>query len=312
MTVTVLYLGGAGRSGTTLLERMLSQSPGTIGLGEVVHLGVRGLGDDERCGCGEPFSTCASWTKVGAVAFGGWNQIDGNEWRRLQASVDRNRQLPLLFAPLFPGFRRRLRRHAAHLSAVYRAAAEVGGADVVIDSSKHASTAFLLRHVPGIEVCVVHMVRDSRGVAHSWTKEIERPEVRDEPTLMPRFHPAMAAAWWLFFNAAFHVVGWLGTRRVFLRYEDLVNDPRRELTRVLLAAGKDDEQIDLSFLDEGGVRLGTDHLVAGNPMRFRTGRIDLRRDEAWRTDLAPSHRRIVTALTAPLLAAYGYLRSPRS
>jgi hypothetical protein len=41
-------------------------------------------------------------------------------------------------------------------------------------------------------------------------------------------------------------------------------------------------------------------------MRFTVGRVPLRHDEAWRTALPPRQRRVVSALTAPLLRAYGY------
>ena len=51
--VPVLFLGGLGRSGTTLLERLLGQLSGVSPLGEVVHLWQRDLVDDERCGCGD-------------------------------------------------------------------------------------------------------------------------------------------------------------------------------------------------------------------------------------------------------------------
>jgi hypothetical protein len=41
-------------------------------------------------------------------------------------------------------------------------------------------------------------------------------------------------------------------------------------------------------------------------MRFTTGRLVMRRDEAWRAALPAGQRRLVTMLTAPLLTAYGY------
>ena len=52
---------------------------------------------------------------------------------------------------------------------------------------------------------------------------------------------------------------------------------------------------DLAFLTDDHVDLLADHSVAGNPMRFRTGRLELRHDEAWRHGLAARHRGIVTA-----------------
>jgi hypothetical protein len=41
-------------------------------------------------------------------------------------------------------------------------------------------------------------------------------------------------------------------------------------------------------------------------MRFSAGRLVIRPDDRWRTAMAPSRRRAVTALTLPLLSHYGY------
>ena len=72
----VLYLGGLGRSGSTLIERLIGQLPGVCPVGELVHLWQRGITEGERCGCGEPFRECPFWQQVGKAAFGGWDQVD--------------------------------------------------------------------------------------------------------------------------------------------------------------------------------------------------------------------------------------------
>ncbi len=305
----LLYIGGSARSGSTLLERLLGAVPGVATLGEVVHLPARGLLGGETCGCGEPLASCPFWGPVGERAFGGWDHADGQGWADQQQRVDRNRHLPRLAVPVGSAFRRDLGEHVARLETLYRAAAEVAAAPVLVDSSKHASTAFALRHLPSIEVTFVHLVRDSRGVAYSWTKEVTRPETADG-TPMPTYSPPSAAAWWDAFNVALGSLRVTGARVVGLRYEDLLADPARHLRRILAPTGLalDDGWDD--FLTPEGARLGPSHSVAGNPMRFRTGTIPLRHDDAWRRSLPGRDRRIVTALTAPLLAAYGYTLGP--
>jgi hypothetical protein len=96
MAVRVLFLAGMGRSGTTLLERVMAGATGVVGLGEVVHLWKRGLVDDERCGCGLPFSACPFWQRVGAEAFGDWRKVDVDEIQRLRQRVDKVRHVPAL------------------------------------------------------------------------------------------------------------------------------------------------------------------------------------------------------------------------
>ena len=50
--------------------------------------------------------------------------------------------------------------------------------------------------------------------------------------------------------------------------------------------------------------LGEDHTVAGNPIRFRRGEIEVRRDDEWRTRMARRSKALVTALTLPALARF--------
>jgi hypothetical protein len=308
----VLYIGGFGRSGSTLVERILGQLPGFCSAGEIVFLWQRGLVEGQLCGCGTPVPDCDFWTRVGKTAFGGWDQIDPREMLALQKRVDRNRYIPAMVAPrLRPAAQADLDRYTQALSKLYRAIGEVAGARVVIDASKHGSTAFLLRRVPGIDLRVVHLVRDSRGVAYSWTKEVRKPEVTGDDAFMPVYSPSSSGRQWLAYNLLFDALGVLDSTMV-LRYEALMSQPRQGLERILAHAGEPVTDDAFSFLGDGFVELGCDHTVAGNPMRFHQGRLDLRLDQAWTTKLPARDRRVVTAITWPLQLRYGYSRSPKT
>ncbi len=175
MTTRVLYLGGLGRSGTTLIERVLGELPGVVALGEVVHLWQRDIRDDERCGCGSRFSECPFWTNVGEKAFGGWGNVDVHRILALRELVERTRHIPLLVAARRGDFATLVAEYSEYYAKIYVAAAAVAGASVVIDSSKHSALAHCLRHSPDIDLRVLHVVRDPRGVAYSWTKTVARP-----------------------------------------------------------------------------------------------------------------------------------------
>ena len=309
---TVLFLGGLGRSGTTLIERVLARAEGVHALGELVFLWERALGADERCGCGEAFSACPFWRAVGARAFGGWDRVDAGAMRALQGAVDRNRYIPFLLAPrlagwLSPSYAARRDRYAAALSRIYAAVAGETGASVLVDSSKHASTAALLRHVEGIDARVVQVVRDPCGVAYSWSKVVARPDATDGTSTMARLGPVRASLRWLAYDAVLELVR-RPRRGGRVRYEDFVADPGGASARLLAFAGHR-AQVAIGAGEEGGpptVDLGTDHTVAGNPLRFRTGPVRVLRDDEWRERLPARDRRVVDALTWPLRAAYGY------
>ncbi|HEX6469548.1 MAG TPA: sulfotransferase [Streptosporangiaceae bacterium] len=323
-TPQVLYLGGLGRSGTTLLERLLGELPGAVSLGEVVHLWERGVVGGERCGCGAPFHGCAFWAKVGEVAFGGWDGVEIERLRALRADVDRIRHIPALARRRPPAATlAAVTAYVSYYTRLYRAAAEVSGAEVLIDSSKHASLAFCLRWAAAggaadaavpLGLRVLHVVRDSRGVAYSWTKQVRRPEaVAGGEEYMARWSPAKAAAHWNAENGAYALLGRRGVPTMLVRYEEFLRAPVAELRRIaeFASLAADDEA--LAFLTEapdGAVtaRLSANHTASGNPMRFQTGPVLLRRDDSWRTGLAPADRRRVTALTYPLLRRYGYLK----
>lgn len=308
--VRVAYVGGWGRSGSTLLDRLLGQVEGFVSVGELRQLWKRGPTGNATCGCGRSFRECEFWERVGKEAFGGWDSADAEELLRLRQTVDRGWTMPLLIAKrTVPGLEADRARYGRALGVVYRAIAAVSDATVVVDSSKLPSYALILRRVPGIEMRLVHLVRDSRGVASSWQKRVVKDPGTGEQ--MRTYHPWSAALRYDFYNGATSLLGWTGTPSLRVRYEDLTADPEAVLRRVIGHIAPE-IQPDLAFLQADRADLGVHHAIGGNPMRFRRGVTTIRTDEGWRTGLPRVDRWWVTGLTAPLLARYGYpLRASR-
>jgi hypothetical protein len=314
--VRVIYLGGLGRSGSTLLERLLGELPGVSAAGEIVHLWQRGAAENERCGCGLDFSSCDFWKQVGKEAFGGWDKIDTGRIGRLKDAVDRTRQIPRLsLRNSRSKFASDLTEYSGFYLRVYRAIADVSGCDALVDSSKHASLAFCLSRRQEIDLRVIHVVRDSRAVAYSWTTTVARPEAsgsgqQSPGSYMTTYSPAKAAGHWNAQNAALQWLARRGTPVLRVRYEDLVAATEQTLRRAATFAGLPAGELTLPFLhadgDEPYAELTTAHTASGNPMRFTTGRLLIRADERWRSAMPDEQRRVVTALTFPLLRRYGY------
>jgi hypothetical protein len=307
----VLYIAGSGRSGSTLLELMLGQLPGFCSVGELSYIWVRGVSENELCGCGKRFRECPFWRQVGQEAFGGWDRVEADHLVSLRAAVDRTRFLPLMVAPATSRrYRVMLTRYANLLGRLYEAILRVSGARVVVDSTKHASTGFLLRRVPGVDLRVVHLVRDGRGVAYSWMKEVRKPEAVDRAAYLDRYPPGRMGARWLTYNSLVHLLRLdADIPSLLVRYEDLVREPHRTIRRIVSLAGEAIHDQDLRFIGNGWVHTGTDHNIAGNPVRFTRGRMPLRVDDEWRRNMAARDRRLVSAIAFPLLARYGYIGS---
>lgn len=310
----VLYVGGLGRSGSTLLDRLLGQLPEYCAVGELVYLWDHSLRRDHDCGCGEGFRDCSFWSEVGRVAFGGWGDVDPDDIVTLQRSIDRTSMMPLLVLPwLHPETHRRLQRYVELMERIYGAIQQVSGAQVVVDSSKYPPPVFILRHARRLDLCVVHIVRDPRGVAYSWAKKVRRPEKRGSvEEYMPVWSTRLVSRRWATSNLLMNLLSVLGTPVLRLRYEDLVRDPDTALHRVARFAHTPLPAGALHFLDGGSAHLEPNHTADGNPMRFTTGRIEIRADEAWRQGLPAHHRRSVERLTWPLRRFYGYRRATQA
>jgi hypothetical protein len=311
-------MGGSGRSGSTLVERLLGALPGVCNVGEVVHLWERGLLRGERCGCGVPLRQCPFWREVGEVAFGGWDSFDAAEFLALKQSVDRSRFIPRLLAdgdsarrPIAGSATRRdAAEYAAVYARLYRAVRQVSGCAVTVDASKHASLAFCLRTDAGIDLRVIHLVRDPRAVAYSWTRRgVRRPEAAAAASneYMATFSPTRSALRWNILNLEFHLLAARGTPTRLMRYEDFIAAPVTGTRELAEFAGVEPE---LSFMTDTGADLGFTHTAGGNPMRFSAGWVEFRRDDVWRSRLRPDARALVTTLTFPLLARYGYVHRP--
>jgi Sulfotransferase family len=311
--VRIAFIGGCGRSGSTLLDLMLGEFPGFFSAGEVRFIWQRGLVENQLCGCGAPFNECPFWTAVGREAFGGWDKLSGDDMAALERAVDRHRYIPFLIAPgLWPGYRRRLARYTDVLSRLYKGIERVTGAAYIIDSTKDPPFAFLLRRVPGLDLRVVHLARDSRGVAFSWTKRVRKPEQVETAAYMNTYHPVEMGFRWIVYNLLFHLLERLGVPRLFMRYERLVTSPRVEMERVARHLDEEIREEHFAFLHGNSVDLRVHHTVSGNPMRFERGSISLHPDDEWRTRLKPVHKRLVSIFTFPLLLCYGYIRSARA
>jgi Sulfotransferase family len=307
VTVRVLYVGGTGRSGSTVLANVLGELPGMVSVGEVRFLWERGILENRLCGCGEHFASCPFWGQVVRRTLGDADAGSlADVARTVQAELHeatRLRRLPraaVTGAAVPPGS-----RLAALLPRLYAAIGEVSGADVVVDSSKLPTYARVIADLPGIDVSLAHLVRDPRAAAFSWRRTKEQP---DRGGLMEQRGVGKSAALWTTWNFGLERLFPEPGRYARLTYEELLTAPQAQL-RTLLASLDMDRETSAVFADETTVRLSVNHTVAGNPARHRHGLVPMLLDDEWRTAMPARDRRLVTAMTYPLLRRYGFSRA---
>src|SRR5258705_344197 len=166
----------------------------------------------------------------------------------LGAPVTRTRRIPLLARRSLPArLQAAVTDYTGYYLSVYRAIADVSGCQTVVDSSKHASLAFCLARREEIGLRVIHLVRDSRAVAYSWTTKVARPD-GDTGNYMTTYRPARAAAQWNAQNGALQLLARRGTEVLRLRYEDFVAAPEQAVRQAATFAGLAAGDLSLGFL----------------------------------------------------------------
>jgi hypothetical protein len=309
----VVYLAGFGRSGSTILERLLGAVPGWTHIGELVDLARSVVVKHERCGCGLFFDECPVWSAVGQQAFGGWDAPEIHRLAELRLVIARQRHVTRLLAARSPRareseFTRLVREYQDGYARIYQAVADVTGSSVIVDASKGPAHGLALSGASQYRLDMINLVRDPRAVAYSWSRRsIARPQSSGVDEKMWKIS-ALRSAWqWSALQAEVELIrsraDLTSTR---LRYEDLVDRPTAAIQAAAADLGMSLGARDLSHIDGRTATLGTSHGLSGNPGRFDTGVIDLQPDTRWRTGLSRREQATVTAVCLPLLAVYGY------
>jgi hypothetical protein len=303
---TVLFISGSGRSGTTLLDRLLGLAPQTFSGGELRFMWERNLLENRPCGCGALFRACEHWNAVMDEAFGGMDRVPLAEIRGLQKQVDRYRCLHWLMQPVRPAaFTRALRDYSYYLAQFYRAVQTVTGRSLIVDSSKDPPQALIMASSNAFDVRVIHLVRDSRATAFSWLRRKQSRMASGRMLMQIRPVTTSARRWW-YHNLASEMIRPKVDAYYRMRYEDFVASPDRELGRMA-------STLSVPIVPIGReVVLPVQHQTTGNPIRFDHGPTTIAADNEWTSKMSAKDFAVVTSMTAPLLLRYGYsLNRPR-
>lgn len=305
--IKLVYIMGAGRSGSTILDIVLGNHPEIESVGELVKWPVSGWINNEYCACGHRANDCAYWTQIRQA----WSKSTGeNDILTYMSQQDlfTGRLIPYL--RLFREWSRssaEFKRYAEQTYALLDAIHLVSNKSIIVDSSKYPERAFLLSMMPNIDLYLIHLVRDGRGVAWSLQKSFKKNDkvgVQKEIKSGPVWRAAM---FWTVTNlqSAWVLRQVPAKKSIRLRYEDLVNQPQQTLTKIenLL-------KVDLTTLVDAimaGSSFTVGHNISGNRLRM-AGSVSFRADTEWQKMMPRRQQKIFYMLTGPLLRRFGYIR----
>jgi hypothetical protein len=240
-----------------------------------------------------PFSQCGFWAKIMKDAFADPDAIDADAMRELRRRAHQAAMAGKRGAPVA--------EYAAILERLLRGVAACDGATTIVDSSKNPGHGAVLLAAAGLDVRVVHLVRDPRGVANSLGRQ---HTMSGQAISMARCGPVKAAMHWRRENRR---TASLTGNAILLRYEELVAEPQATFSRLLQQL---DEPAETSTFLNGAVAMFAEgHSLCGNPMRHRGGPVEIRNDDAWRRRMPAWRQRLVSLLTRGPARSYGYPRA---
>jgi hypothetical protein len=300
----VVYIAGVGRSGSTVLDSVLGNHPLIQSVGELSRLASDAWIQNFYCSCGKKAKECPFWAAVHDEWCSSNNNVSAQEYVELQNKVEQFRYWPF-YAREGQKKTQTFQMYAEQTLRVLKAIQKISGCPVIVDSSKAIERAYVLSLMPEIDLRVIQLVRDPRGVVWSHKKAFKK----DLQSGLPRDiqpHPTWRAA--LYWSRLNLQADWLrrhlGPERALLvRYEDFMLQPLQELQKIGDFIGVDLTDVQ-RVVDQGG-KLYFDHTIAGNRVRMK-GKLELKFDQDWKQNLSSKDRRITEILSGWLMARYGY------
>jgi hypothetical protein len=268
--VKIIYIAGAGHSGSTLLNLLIGSGSNTISVGELKRLKIVSQEKKEKgkrranasfiCDCGVKLKECKLWGKV-------LKEID--EDKLIPYSTTMKEKKELLMRILFnikkeiPKYKENEKLYAA----IIKNAKKIKNKDVeiVIDSSKDLKHLAYLNELENVDLKVIHLIRDGRGVINSY-KKLGKNCIK---------------SYWYWLETNFFIKRFLKKymekRYMILSYEKFVENPEKYLDRINKSFGT---EVDIeNYIKE--TNAGQHHNFAGNWMRRKEIK-KIKYDQSWK------------------------------
>jgi hypothetical protein len=289
--IKVGYVASSSYSGSTLLAFLLNTHPRMTTVSEMDGWDYTKESEPFACSCGQPLPSCPFSQNVAHSFQNAGLPFEFHNFGT-RYTVLANERLDQYATEYLPGiasnaleklrdhlvwsvprWRRRLQQQDYANLVFIRTALAHAGASVFIDACKSPFRLRHLRRLEQLELCVVHLVRDPRGVSLSNMR-------------YKQWSADRAARHWIADQRNIkRVVSELRLPSLDVYYEDLVKDPDRELGRI-------HELVGLEKVPFRGDFRVVEHHLLGNKMRLQEGGT-IRADTRWRRDLQDRDRRVI-------------------
>jgi len=269
----VLYIAGYGRSGSTVLDVLLGSHPRLVSVGEVVFLGKDWATEGRHCSCGEPHSHCPFWKNY----FD--SEAEAEKFDSVREAVETRGKLPRLLFGLLTQEQRE--KYRSRMRTLFQYVARQGSADIVVDSSKSAGQAagrfWALKNIAGLDVQVIHLVRDGRATLRSFVEKGSNWSIEGCRNKKPLLAERSVTGWVTANTIASKLGAAVGENRYLqVKFENLLRSPEKVLWSVGNMINVDMNTVIEKVVRGESFKVG--HNIGGNRVRKQRS-IQLKRKE---------------------------------
>ncbi len=298
--IKVIYLMGMARSGGTIVGKILGQLENATFVGELRHLIKRGYKENSECSCGSKFNQCNYWNKIFKDTLLNNNQIDISNYIKIQESFDRTTMILKSFMIFFKEKVFNIKNNNYEIykdlnNKLYSNISKSFNAKIIVESSRYPSRALMLSRCKNLEVYIIHLVRDPRGVINSQLKkQQERIGRRSLIALRNIFN------WNITLLIGLLIQLIKNKKASFLSYENFITAPKESLNKILNEAKINSKTLP-EISDANSVYIKPVHVFSGNENRFLSGETKIRQDVKWKMELHWFTKFVVSLLTSHYL-----------
>jgi hypothetical protein len=296
MKPKIILIIGHGRSGTTLLDKVISKVVDGFSAGEVHRLWTWSMIKNWECACGKPFKECDVWKQIMKETYEKVS-ISRAKSDKLWHRTARPWHIPQLFLPGIRsrGYMNRLRCYRKLLKSLYYSIKKVSNKNIIVDSSISPIHGKVVSGIKGIKTSIIHIERDCRAVAFS-NKKDKRNDARGKRKKMDKKGLLRTLVSWTIYKVLSDRIISNSRKSAHISYKSLAKEPKQVMGEILTNLGLDGN-IKETFIDEKTIEFRKRHTVLGNPMRQKTGKVEIKYDEEWKNEMSSFHKKVISIST---------------
>jgi hypothetical protein len=296
--IKLVYITGYGKSGGTLIGRLLGDTKNAFFVGELRYFWRYGILKNYDCTCGQKFDNCSFWKAVKDEYFQSFPSINieeiSEELRKFEKLKNYFKLKRYLKNKNNKVFKEKLNKYLQHNEKLYETISKLSGKKILVDYSNIPGRLLALSFSDKFEIYPIHLVRDPRGVLNSYIQADLRYYGKNKHSNLRQ-----VLVWNI--NTIFSriIIKKLESGKIpSILYKNFVKSPTGILNKL---EGLFDDKFNYEEKNgKASVCLEPGHVFSGNRSRFESSNITLVEDTKWKKQLSLPNKILANIVSLPI------------